>query len=164
MNVLDFADDQSTLVQVMAWCRQATSHYLSQCWPRSLLPYGVTRPQWVNISFSLFQLSGAALVAVGLYLIFGNEFDAPIGFLQEVDSVISGLNGSLIMYAAYAFIGIGVFVIIVGFCGCCGAIKENKCMLGCVSISHPKKRGLKWRPCHTHFMQYLFTLEHISMA
>ena len=32
----------------MAWCRQATSHCLSQCWPRSLLPHGVTRPQWVN--------------------------------------------------------------------------------------------------------------------
>ena len=44
---LGFTDDQSTLVQVMAWCRQATSHYLSQCWPRSLSPYGVTRPQWV---------------------------------------------------------------------------------------------------------------------
>ena len=45
---LNFTDDQSTLVQVMAWCRQATSHYLSQCWPRSLSPFGVTRPQWVN--------------------------------------------------------------------------------------------------------------------
>ena len=33
----------------MAWCRQATSHYPSQCWPRSLLPYGVIRPQWVNV-------------------------------------------------------------------------------------------------------------------
>ena len=43
---LDFTDDQLTLVQVMAWCRQATSHYLSQCWPRSLSPYGITRPQW----------------------------------------------------------------------------------------------------------------------
>ena len=43
----DFIDDQS-LVQVMAWCHQATSHYLSQGWPRSLSPYGVTRPQWVN--------------------------------------------------------------------------------------------------------------------
>ena len=40
--------DKSTLVQVMAWCRQATSHYLSQCWPRSMLPNGVTRPQWVK--------------------------------------------------------------------------------------------------------------------
>ena len=45
---LDFTDDQSTLVQVMAWCRQATSHYLSLCWPRSLSPYDITRPQWVN--------------------------------------------------------------------------------------------------------------------
>ena len=45
---LDFTDDKSTLVQVMAWCRQATSHYLNQCWPRSLAPYGVTRPQWIN--------------------------------------------------------------------------------------------------------------------
>ena len=44
---LDFTDDQSTLVQVMAWCHQAASHYLSQCWPRSLLPYVVTGPQWV---------------------------------------------------------------------------------------------------------------------
>ena len=45
---LDLTDDKSTLVQVMAWCRQATSHYLSQCWPSSMSPYGVTRPQWVN--------------------------------------------------------------------------------------------------------------------
>ena len=29
---------KSTWVQVMAWCHQATSHYLSQCWPRSLSP------------------------------------------------------------------------------------------------------------------------------
>ena len=47
---LDFTDDQSTLVQVMAWCCQASSHYLSQCWPRSLSPYGVTRPERVNLS------------------------------------------------------------------------------------------------------------------
>ena len=40
---LDLTDDKSTLVQVMAWCRQATSHYLSQWWPKSLSPYGVTR-------------------------------------------------------------------------------------------------------------------------
>ena len=46
---LDFTDDKSTLFQVMAWCRQATSHYLSQCWLRSLSPYGVTRSQWVNV-------------------------------------------------------------------------------------------------------------------
>ena len=41
---LNFTDDKSTLVQVMDWCRQVVSHYLSQCWPRSMLPYGVTGP------------------------------------------------------------------------------------------------------------------------
>ena len=49
---LDFTDDQSALVHVMAWCRQATSHYVSQCWPRSVLPYEITRPQWVNAALS----------------------------------------------------------------------------------------------------------------
>ena len=44
----DLTDDKSTLVQVMAWCHQATSHYLSQCWPSYMSPYGVTRPQWVK--------------------------------------------------------------------------------------------------------------------
>ena len=41
--------DKPTLVQVMARCRQATSHYLSQCWPSSMSPNGVTRPQWVRV-------------------------------------------------------------------------------------------------------------------
>ena len=48
----DLSGDKSTLVQVMAWCRQATSHYLNQCWPTSLPPYGVIRPQWVKSSRS----------------------------------------------------------------------------------------------------------------
>ena len=31
-----------------------TSHYLSQCWPRSLSPYGVTVPHWVKPMTSSF--------------------------------------------------------------------------------------------------------------
>ena len=31
-------------------CCQAGGHYLNQCWPSSMMPYGVTRPQWVNLS------------------------------------------------------------------------------------------------------------------
>ena len=41
---LDLTDDKSTFVQVMAWCR----HYLSQCWPTSMSPNDITRPQWVQ--------------------------------------------------------------------------------------------------------------------
>ena len=29
--------EKSTLVQILAWCHQATSHYLSQSWLRSML-------------------------------------------------------------------------------------------------------------------------------
>ena len=35
------------MFQVMAWCCQATSHYLSQCWSRCV---AITRPQWVKIT------------------------------------------------------------------------------------------------------------------
>ena len=45
---LAFTDDKSTLVQLIAGHRQATSQYLSQCWPSSFSPYGFTGPQWVN--------------------------------------------------------------------------------------------------------------------
>ena len=48
--LLDIADDKSVLVQVMAWCLQATSHYLSQCLRRSMSAYSVTRPQWFDTS------------------------------------------------------------------------------------------------------------------
>ena len=51
-------DNKSTLVQVMAWCRQATSHYLNQFWPRCMSPYGVTRPQWVNSFAPCLQRCG----------------------------------------------------------------------------------------------------------
>ena len=43
---LDLTYDKSTLGRVMvAWCPQATSHYLIQCWPRS----GLTQPHWVKL-------------------------------------------------------------------------------------------------------------------
>ena len=51
----DLTDDKSTLAQVMAWCRQAPSHYLKQCWLSSLSPYAVARPQWVNPCITLLS-------------------------------------------------------------------------------------------------------------
>ena len=38
-------DCKSILVHVVAWCRQATSHYLCRYLLRSMLPCGITRPQ-----------------------------------------------------------------------------------------------------------------------
>ena len=49
MNARGLCQCKSTLVQVMAWCCQATSHYyLEQFWPRSLTPYGITRSEWLT--------------------------------------------------------------------------------------------------------------------
>ena len=45
-------NEKWTLIQVMAKYRQATSHYMSQCWVSSLSPYGVIRSQCIN-SFGL---------------------------------------------------------------------------------------------------------------
>ena len=44
----DFTNNQSILVQIMAWGFQATLHYPGLCWPRSLSPYYITRLQWGN--------------------------------------------------------------------------------------------------------------------
>ena len=53
---LNTFDDESLLVQVMAWCSRVTSNYLIQLWESSTTPYGVTRPLsvincWRNFSF-----------------------------------------------------------------------------------------------------------------
>lgn len=34
---------------------------------------------------------------------------------------------------AYTLMAVGAFVFIVGFCGCCGAVRESAWMLGVVS-------------------------------
>lgn len=36
-------------------------------------------------------------------------------------------------YAVYVLIAFGAFIFLVGFCGCCGALRESKCLLGFVS-------------------------------
>ena len=42
----DFIDDYSPLVQVLAWCRQARSHYLNL---RAMSPSSITRPHWARL-------------------------------------------------------------------------------------------------------------------
>ena len=44
--IVGFIYVKSAVVRVMVWDRQDTSHYLNQCWPRSMMPFGVTRLQW----------------------------------------------------------------------------------------------------------------------
>ena len=50
----DLTDYKSRLVHVMAWCHQATNRYWRQYWPRSVSPYGITRPQRVKGAIHCF--------------------------------------------------------------------------------------------------------------
>ena len=47
---MELTSDKSIFVQVMAW------YHLSKCWPRSTLPYGITRPQWVKKMIKLIGI------------------------------------------------------------------------------------------------------------
>ena len=52
---LDLTNNNSTLVQILARSNLVTSHYLSQCWLGSMLPYGVTRPQWLKAWYPILS-------------------------------------------------------------------------------------------------------------
>ena len=60
----DLTDDKSILGQVRAWCLMAPSPYLNQCWPRSMTPYGITRPQWVKSSSLLTHVDSCCSVSL----------------------------------------------------------------------------------------------------
>ena len=48
-------DDYSKVVQVLAYCCQATRHYLNQYWPRLMPPYGNTRHKYLFLT--VYKLS-----------------------------------------------------------------------------------------------------------
>ncbi|KAI8494309.1 cell surface receptor signaling pathway [Branchiostoma belcheri] len=79
--------------------------------------------KYLLFAFNLiFWLAGAGLVGVGIYVMVA----------YGVSNVFQLLNLSelLVRGGGIALIVVGVITMIVGFLGCCGAIKENRCMLG----------------------------------
>ena len=98
---LDLSYNKSTLVQVKAWCHQATSHYLNQCWPRSVSPYGVTGPQWVKerplwLSLACFQLVWTLLDGYGSLCGHLNQFEFHWCLFLQVQMIIClGMFGRL---------------------------------------------------------------------
>ena len=49
-------DNKWPLVEIMFWCHEVTSHYLNRCWPRSMMTFGLSMPQWVNKYVCLWPL------------------------------------------------------------------------------------------------------------
>jgi len=72
----------------------------------------------------IFFIAGAAILGVGLWVKFDKNF-------ENIASVtVIGNVASLLNTAAYVLIAFGAIIFVVGFCGCCGAIKESKCLIG----------------------------------
>ncbi|XP_036426972.1 tetraspanin-2a [Colossoma macropomum] len=69
----------------------------------------------------IFWLSGSLVLAVGLWL----RFDPNTSSLLNEDGA-----PETFFIAVYILIGAGGIMMLVGFCGCCGAVRESQCLLG----------------------------------
>ena len=86
----------------MVWCRQVTRHYLNQCWPKYMSPYGVTRPQRVNSMDALFVIFikhyGTSFVSNNfeLHLLFIKIFLKCVGLSNDRTKGCGRLKSNLI--------------------------------------------------------------------
>ncbi|XP_066519552.1 tetraspanin-2a [Hoplias malabaricus] len=69
----------------------------------------------------IFWLSGSLVLAVGLWL----RFDSSISTLLHLDGA-----PETFFTVVYILIGAGGVMMLVGFFGCCGAVRESQCLLG----------------------------------
>lgn len=70
------------------------------------------------------QLGGSFLLAVGVWVLLD-----PMGFREIVAA------NPLLFTGVYVILAMGGMLFLLGFLGCCGAIRENKCLLLFVSLS-----------------------------
>uniref|UniRef100_A0A3Q0T721 CD9 molecule a n=1 Tax=Amphilophus citrinellus TaxID=61819 RepID=A0A3Q0T721_AMPCI len=83
---------------------------------------GETCIKYLMFAFNLvFWLAGTAVLAIGLWL----RLD------QKTKGLFEGPESPYVFYTGvYILIGAGALMMVVGFLGCCGAIRESPCMLG----------------------------------
>lgn len=76
----------------------------------------------VLFPFCRYQLGGSFLLGVGVWVLVD-----PTGFREIV------ATNPLLFTGVYIILGMGGMLFLLGFLGCCGAIRENKCLLLFVS-------------------------------
>ncbi|XP_047426955.1 tetraspanin 35 [Mugil cephalus] len=70
-------------------------------------------------------LAGAAILGVGIWV--KVDSGSILSFLDKIENVPSEL--SQVLNVGYLLIAVGALLMVIGFLGCCGAIRESKCML-----------------------------------
>ncbi len=78
----------------------------------------------------IMQLAGAAILGVGVWV--KVDSGSMLDLLDKVEGAPSGL--SQLANVSYGLITVGAVLLVIGFLGCCGAIRESRCML--LTVSH----------------------------
>lgn len=69
----------------------------------------------------LFWLLGCGILGVGIWVRVDENFSRYVNNSEHFNMLYT---------TAYIFIVVGVLIMVVGFLGCCGAMRESQCMLG----------------------------------
>ncbi|XP_077460902.1 tetraspanin 34a [Stigmatopora argus] len=70
-------------------------------------------------------LAGAAILGVGIWVkVDSNSFMGILDSVEELPSEVSQVAS-----VAYLLIAVGAVLLVIGFLGCCGAVRESRCML-----------------------------------
>lgn len=87
------------------------------------LSCGVKCAKFLLFAFNVvLWLAGVVLIVSSVYFMFRRD-------LPFLNSEVMGPDQSL-NFVLYAMCVLGIFTFVVGFAGCCGAIRESKCLLG----------------------------------
>lgn len=70
-------------------------------------------------------LAGAAILGVGIWV--KVDSGSVLNFLGKIDDAPPEL--SQVLNVGYLLIALGALLLVIGFLGCCGAVRESKCML-----------------------------------
>ncbi|KAL6103429.1 uncharacterized protein ACO6RY_02831 [Pungitius sinensis] len=70
-------------------------------------------------------LAGAAILGVGIWV--KVDSGSILGVLGKIDNAPAELTQ--VLNVGYLLIAIGVLLLVIGFLGCCGAVRESTCML-----------------------------------
>ncbi|ROL51103.1 Tetraspanin-1 [Anabarilius grahami] len=70
-------------------------------------------------------LAGAAILGVGIWV--KVDSGSILGFLQNIPG--ASLQLGQVLNVGYLLIAVGAVLVVLGFLGCCGAVRESRCML-----------------------------------
>ncbi|KAF3846800.1 hypothetical protein F7725_003878, partial [Dissostichus mawsoni] len=86
--------------------------------------FGFLKAMMVVFNGIIF-LAGAAILGVGIWV--KVDSGSILSFLGKIENAPAEL--SQLLNVGYLLIAIGALLLVIGFLGCCGAVKESKCML-----------------------------------